>query len=135
MTSDRSLLVNIRKVKEPITISLADHDTALIAIEAGDMSVSIADEGAKSGTVHNVLLMPNLRYNLPSVGRIESSGGEISIQAGQGRIYITGQLIGIAKRKGNLYWLEMTSTLATANVLAHAVKDIELWHRRVVLGM
>ena len=92
----------------------------MIAIEAGDMPVNIADEGAKSGTVHTVLLMPNLRYNLLSVGRIESSGSEISIKAGQARIYIAGQLIGIAKRNGNLYWLEMISTLATANVSAHA---------------
>ena len=120
MTSDRSLLINIRKLKEPITVSLADHDTALIATEAGDMPLNIAYEGAKSGTVQNVLLMPNSRYNLLSVGHIESSGGEISIKAGQARIYIAGQLIGIAKRNGNLYWLEMASTLATANVSAHA---------------
>ena len=75
--------------------------------------------------------MQNLRYNLLAVGRIESSGGEITIKAGQARIYIAGQLIGIAKRNGNLYWLEMTSTLATVNVSAHVVKDIELWHRRL----
>ena len=88
MASDQSLLINIRKLKEPITVSLADHDTALIAIAAGDMPVNIADEEAKSGTVHNVQLMPKLRHNLLSVGRIESSGGEISIKAGQARIYI-----------------------------------------------
>ena len=64
--------------------------------------------------------MPNLRYNLLAVGRIESSGGEISFKAGQAKIYIAEQLIGIAKRNGNVYWSEMTSTLATVNVSAHA---------------
>ena len=48
-----------------------------MATETDDMPVNIADERAKSGTVHIVLLIPKLRYNLLTVSRVESSGGEI----------------------------------------------------------
>ena len=130
MVSDRNLLVNIRKLVKPITVTLADQNTALTATETGDMPVNIADKGAKSGTVHNVLLIPSLRYNLLSVSRIESAGGEIHFKGGQANVYIKRHLIGTGQRKGDLYWLEMTSTVATANISSRAANEMELWHRR-----
>ena len=69
-----------------------------MATETGDMLVNIA----KSGTVHNVLVIPKLHYNLLSVSRIESSGGEIYFKGGHAEVYIKGHLIGIAQRKGDL---------------------------------
>ena len=99
IVSDRSLPINIKKLVEPATVTLAGQDTSMTTTEASDMPdiADIADKGAKRGIVHNVLLLPNLRYKLLSISQ------SVQFKDGQAEVYINGRRFGTGYRKGGLY--------------------------------
>lgn len=129
MVNDKSYLVDVRKLANPFHISVADKETKMTVNFAGHMKVSsVLNEKEFTGTINNVLYVPELRYNLLSVSKIESNGGKVLFENGKASIYLGGKLIGEAKRNGSLYWFPVVPNSHHANV---SVPENELWHRRL----
>lgn len=131
MIGSRNLLSNIRILDCPVAVTVAETGRHMIAKEVGDLNVKLfVDGGEEPGVIHDVLHVPNLKYNLLSVSKIESLGGEVRFRSGKAEIFLKNQKVGVGERVGNLYWLTAQSTTSTTHI-AKREQDAELWHRRL----
>ena len=100
LTKSRDLLKNVRTLEKPIQIRSAKSGTFLIAREMGDLTVeAIVREQKNLVTINNVLLVPNLEFNLLSVRKLEMIGLKIVFENGKGNIYNKNKLIAVAHRE------------------------------------
>ena len=130
MVNDKSLLVNVKKLDDPFFVSIADRNTTLKVSEVGRMKVTNSIDGREvTGYINDVLLVPNLRFNLLSVSKIESNGGRVIFENSKAMIAFDNEVVGEAVRDGSLYWISYNVDRRYAAVSSKATN--ELWHQRL----
>lgn len=106
MSNDKTLFMSIKKI-EPVEVILGDTHS-VYAVGTGNIELKVELENGKEKkiTVHDVLFVPKLSYNLLSVSKMSErkkttifTGQSCKIQDKQKKIVATG------KRVGNLYRL------------------------------
>jgi hypothetical protein len=126
-------LKNVRPLEKPIQIRSAKSGTFLTAKEMGDIPVkTVIGEQTKRITIKNVLVVPNLEFNLLSVRRLEMNGLKIIFENGNGNIFKNDELVAVAHRKEKLYELAFKLPDVECAAVASSTTDTaELWHKRL----
>lgn len=138
LTGSRSLLRNIRELREPVAIKVADGRT-LVAREEGEVSFS-TPSGAR--TLKHVAHLPGLSANLVSVGALTKRGARFSFTADKAIAMKRNRVLLSAACSGkNLYWLQAAALLPRSQeaIAAPAAGEsafitadqLQLWHRRL----
>lgn len=123
-------LENLRALRSPIQIYVAKSGQKLTATECGDFKVRTQVNGLIcSIMIKDVLLVPNLQFNLLSVRRLEMNGYTIHFGNGKGIIRRGNCVVAVAYRKDRLYELDFCATSVAAN-LCNIEDDVEVWHKR-----
>jgi hypothetical protein len=84
MTGDKSTLSDYREVATPWQITIADGSSKAV--------VGKLDTEAGSATLHDVLHVKGLTFNLASVLRMDQRGADVVIQNGQCEVRLHGRL-------------------------------------------
>ena len=149
MCKDKSMFVSeirpIDEEKESKDVQVGDG-AYVDALGRGEVKVDVIlpDNNIKECTLKNVLLVPDLKFNLLSVPTAALSGVVTSFEADQCRFTKDSVVMATGKRIGNLYYLhcaekesemkkESNPSLNTACATENKKKeqhDASIWHRR-----
>ena len=123
---------NVRTLEKPIQIRSAKSGTFLIPREMEDLTVeAIVSEQKSLDTINNVLLVPNLKFNLLSVRKLEMFGLKIVFRNGKGNIQNKNKMIAVAHREEKLYKTAFSAPNVECAAVITTIREIpELWHQR-----
>lgn len=135
LVRDKELFTELHRLETPVEIAVAKDGESIVAEHSGTVKVmSIADGRNIECTVKNVLFIPQLRYNLFSVSRVEKAGMSVVFERGKALIYRDSEIVASGKRCDSLYELDFEPIRKSENEKAlscgQVPKDFELWHRR-----
>jgi len=123
---------NIKILERPIKIKVAKCEQYLIAKKKGDISMNCYVSGKITRVkVTNVLIVPNLEFNLISVSRLEMNGFKIVIENGKATIMLENKRIAVAVRKVKLYKLSAFIANESECACLSTKNDAYLWHKRL----
>ena len=141
---NQSLFSSIEDLDEPLAVTLGDGNN-IEAKQCGTVNVELkqTDGSYKPATLYDVLLVPQLSYNLLSVTRATELGNTFQFDEPTCQI-INGsdEIVGSGTKRGNLYFLdcryvsvrenhETTSiNAATTSMVNQKKVGIEVWHQR-----
>jgi len=132
LISDKSCLLNVKFLQEPIKIRVAKAGEELVGKIVGDVrAISVFNGQVSNCIIKNVIYVPDLRANLLSVGRIEKNGLKVVFEVGMVRIFLGSKVIPIGVQDGNLYKIKLklaSSKITQANMTCTR-ETINLWHR------
>ena len=135
MCSNKALLEDFVEFDETVDVMLGDGKV-LHATGSGTVSVHtvLANGKLQECILHNVLLVPNLSYNLISVSKVTEAGKSISFEETQCNISCAdGKVIATAKKVGCLYYLDFQPTSECSNAMVNERTKLSngmLWHQR-----
>ena len=121
MCNNKALLEDFVEFDETVDVMLGDRKV-LHATGSGTVSVHtvLANGKLQECILHNVLLVPNLSYNLISVSKVTEAGKSISFEETQCNISCAdGEVIAIAKKVGCLYYLDFQPTSECSNAMVN----------------
>ena len=131
MCNNRNLFTEFQALDHSLEVTLGDGH-ALKASGRGTVALKmkLPSGRARYCTLHNVLLVPNLAYNLLSVSRATEAGKlteftEVTCKMFDARK----RLIAIGSKVGSLYYLNHESQSQQAN-RAEVQRKKNVWHRR-----
>lgn len=131
LCSDDVLFEKIDKAAK-VKLNLASDATTEVK-GRGDVRVSVGcDDGHKLFEFRNTLYVPDLRTNLMSVAKITDKDCEVIFKKDRGTVVNSqGEVIMIADRKGDLYYVR--ESVECAEVTASKLMDdkLRLWHERL----
>jgi len=123
---------NIKILERPIKIKVAKCEQYLIAERKGDISMNCFVSGKITRVkVTNVLIVPNLEFNLISVSRLEMNGFKIVIENGKATIMLENRKIAVAVRQVKLYKLSAFIANESECACLSTKIDAYLWHKRL----
>ena len=104
---------------------------ALTAVGKGDvvLDVVLPNEESKSCTLHDVLYVPELSYNLVSVAKVSQKGKIVKLTHNACYILNKHKMIAKATKVGSLYQLNCKPSQESANIMGSDSKE-DVWHRR-----
>ena len=135
MCNNKALLEDFVEFDETVDVMLGDGKV-LHATGSGTVSVHtvLANGKLQECILHNVLLVPNLSYNLISVSKVTEAGKSISFEETQCNISCAdGKVIATAKKVGCLYYLDFQPTSECSNAMVNERTKLSnemLWHQR-----
>ncbi|KAL9247524.1 hypothetical protein vseg_020950 [Gypsophila vaccaria] len=132
MTSNINLLSNVSALSKPVLVALPDGAVKLVKY-SGMLHLS------PTITLHNVLVVPEFKHNLLSVGRLVETTNLVMILNKYSCVFqdpSSNIILGTATRHGDLYWFKFagsqvmssfvprTSTFQSNNCHRHASLDV-----------
>ena len=135
MCNNKALLEDFVEFDETVDVMLGDGKV-LNATGSGTVLVHtvLANGKQQECILHNVLLVPNLSYNLISVSKVTEAGKSISFEEAQCNISCAnGEVIATAKKVGCLYYLDFQPTSECSNAMVNEGTKLSnemLWHQR-----
>lgn len=133
MSNDKSLFSTLETLKSPIKIAVAKQTESLIATHSGTLIVRNHD--GRRIPMNNVLYVPNLRFNLFSIKRVEEKGMKVVFENREVKIFNRNKLVARGTRVGKLYEIQLEvllkSSLNALSSNAGAFNQAELWHARL----
>ena len=135
MCNNKALLEDFVEFDETVDVMLGDGKV-LHATGSGTVSVHtvLANGKLQERILHNVLLVPNLSYNLISMSKVTEAGKSISFEETQCNISCAdGKVIATAKNVGCLYYLDFQPTSECSNAMVNERTKLSnemLWHQR-----
>ena len=115
----------------PKRVLLADK-SSVTASKRGEVMLSFEHINIRLGSV---LLVPDLGYNLVSVGRLADNGIESLFRKDDVQLRLENSNValacGVRDRKTGLYSLPSPNTLSSTALGISTENDINLWHRRL----
>ena len=135
MCNNKALPEDFVEFDETVDVMLGDGKV-LHATGSGTVSVHtvLANGKLQECILHNVLLVPNLSYNLISVSKLTEAGKSISFEETQCSISCAdGEVIATAKKVGCLYYLDFHPTSECSNAMVNERTKLSnemLWHQR-----
>ena len=135
MCNNKALLEDFVEFDETVDVMLGDGKV-LHATGSGTVSVHtvLANGKLQECILHNVLLVPNLSYNLISVSKVTKARKSISFEETQCNISCAdGEVIATAKKVGCLYYLDFQPTSECSNAMVNERTKLSnemLWHQR-----
>ena len=125
--------MEIQCLKSPQEVTLGDgHVLEATGIGAVELQASLGNGTTRRCTLHNVLYVPQLSYNLFSVSRATEMGKTTSFDKTSCRVYDANEkLIAIGSKVGSLYYLNCYSHQVNVadNQCCETKEDV--WHRRL----
>ena len=123
-----------RSLKQPQEVALGDGH-ALEATGCGIVALvmKLLDGKSKRYKLHNVLYVPKLSYNLPSVPKATEAGKMTKFSEASCQILDANRkLIAEGSRVGSLYYLDCQTDCQQINVAEHRSQETKenIWHRR-----
>ena len=133
MSNDSKLFVDICELQQPLEVSLGDGHSPE-ARGRGDihLAMKLSTGKSKNCTLHNVLYVPELSYNLFSVTRAAEAGmSTVFDTVGCAIQSASGEVVATATGVANLYKLACVSHRSQANTAINEPNATkELWHKR-----
>jgi len=133
LTNDRTQMFNIRKLENPIRLTIANGSTVYIN-EIGSVKF-IAEDSGKEISMHDVGYAHGLAANLISLIKITEGGATINFTEKNATISRNNKVILKISKKENLYVIAQRAKL---NLAAPIVEDkqvldesLALWHNRL----
>ena len=131
MVSIDVFLSNTRLLKELVNIKVAKTGQTLISRKTGDIKASsIVDNSEMSITIKDVLLMPDLEFNLLSIRKLDMNGYRIDFENGKGSIIKGNKIVAVAHRKFKLHEMDLLTGEEKVNSCL-SIGNAELWHQRL----
>lgn len=130
MVNSLEYFFNVENLAVPVEIAVAKDGQTMKALKRG--TIKMFDNDIKrSIIVRNVLYVPNLKYNLLSVKRMEENGFEIYFKNGAATISRNGEIYLRTQRKGKLYEAVFVySVNGIASITEEISNELEVWHQR-----
>jgi hypothetical protein len=97
--NDEQKLGNVKVLDEPIKIKIAKNNQMLFANKMGDINAMTTLNVTKYIKIKDVLLVPNLTYNLLSIRKLEINSLKTVFENGKSTICKGSDIIAIAFRK------------------------------------
>ena len=135
MCNDANLFVKLHNLEKPEEVTLGDGHVVK-ATGRGVVKINIESPNTQKGkscVLQDVLYVPSLSYNLVSVSKATKSGKTVKFNEEGCHILDESQkLIVIAKRIGNLYYLNCVNSHAANPTVGNSnVRSKEVtWHKR-----
>ena len=129
MCNNDQMFAQIKSFKKAQEVTLGDgHVLEATGEGTVQLQMKFPDGKTRKCNLHNVLLVPKLAYNLLSVSKAAEAGKAIKFdKSGCKIISDNAKVTAIAKRVGNLYYLECKEN-QSLNVVVQSKE--RLWHRR-----
>jgi hypothetical protein len=99
MTGDESALSDYREVAKPWQITIADGSSRAVV----GIGTAMLDTETGSATLHDVLHVPGLNFNLASVLRMDQRGATVVMKDGQCQVRLHGRVVLQADLREGLY--------------------------------
>lgn len=133
MCSDKSIFTNLHTLSSPLPVTLGDG-RSLQAVGRGDivLKMNLPQERTESCILHDVLLIPELSYNLLSVTSAAKRGKMTTFNETTCEIKDSkSRVIALGHREGGLYYLDHGGPVLSVHVSQHQDSSRKLtWHRR-----
>jgi transposase InsO family protein len=126
MWRDKRMFASSTNYKE-CDISVKVGDGHIIKAK-GIGNVTIRTGGNTAVTIPSCLWVPDLKLNLISVSHLDTEGFSTKFENGMSRIYLDGKIILKAKKKDNLYHLDIPSV---SHERANSALTADIIHRRM----
>ena len=132
MCHDKKSFTALYQIKEPIDVVLGDGHS-LTATGRGKvvLEVTLPNGESKSCTLHDVLYVPKLAYNLISVTKASQTGKVVKFT--KSAYYILDRnhkIVAKAAKVGSLYQLDHKPNHERVNVAKQPETKEDLWHKR-----
>ncbi|KAF2892149.1 hypothetical protein ILUMI_14024 [Ignelater luminosus] len=125
-----SKMTNVKELASPIRVKTAKANEILHATHTGDIKlVYIKDSIRNTICFTDILVVPELDYNLISVRRLDQKGVKFMFFNGVASAYLQEKLLFKAVASYKMYEVQFEFNQETANVAKD--DDIYLWHRRL----
>ena len=131
MCNRRDMFKRFEPLEHPIEVTLGDGH-GLKAIGKGDVMVKSRVKNSKTYrcNLHDVLLVPDLAYNLISVAAIAKAGKQTEFfETGCKVMDAEKGVVATGSRVGSLYYLDVKNPSQQVN-LVHSQSKEKIWHRR-----
>lgn len=124
-------LHNVVELQDPMNIQLAKEGQFSQATKGGSMPVYSTINGREKALVmQQVCYVPDLRYNLLAVNRIDECGGQVIYGNNEVIIKMNGRTVIKGNKQGGLYWITLKPRILQASLASSDLSKNELWHRR-----
>ena len=132
MCHNKKIFSALYELKEPIDVVLGDRHS-LIATGRGKvvLVMVLPNNESESCTLHDVLYVPKLAYNLISVTKVSQTGKVVKFT--KLACYVLDKnhkIVAKATRIGSLYQLDHKSNHQRASIVKHPEIKEDVWHRR-----
>ena len=132
MCHDVKLFTTLCQIEEPIEVMLGDNH-ALTATGRGEvvLDMVLPNGESKSCTLHNVLYVPKLAYNLISVTKASQTGKVVKFT--KSACYVLDKrhkIIAKATKVGDLYLIDHKVNHKRVNVARQSDTKEDIWHKR-----
>ena len=132
ISNNKNLFIELQSLSKPQEVTLGDGST-LKALGRGTVTLNLMlpDGNTKIGMLSDVLYVPALTYNLVSVIKATEMGKTVSFDKLRCQIIDEQEeVVAVAPKIGNLYFLDCTPSLPEVNTAVNESKE-EIWHRRL----
>ena len=133
MCNNKELFANFQALQIPLNVTLGD-DREVHALGNGDvvLTMNLPHNKLKKCTLHDVLLVPGLAYNLLSVTSASKRGKETKFSEMTCEIRDSkSKVVAIGRREGSLYYLDHGgSTHQAYTGTDQKESKSSIWHRR-----
>lgn len=131
LVSDKNCLKNIKPLGATVKIRIAKTGEILTANETGEIHViNNVNGNINKIIIKDVLLVPELDFNLLSVRKLDLNGFTIVFKDGEGTILMNNEVIAVAYLRHKLYEISFSSETDKANI-CKIEKGTDLWHKRM----
>lgn len=129
MANNEKYFFDLERLKIPIQIAVAKDKQTLTATMSGN--IKILYHGTVI-TVNNVLYIPNLKFNLLSVSKLEEKGFAVMFSNGKATISRKNKVYLEAVRDEKLFVINVPflKEQSEAHSVVSHTSDLMLWHRR-----
>lgn len=131
MCCDKKSFAALYQIKDPIEVMVGDG-RALTAVGKGDvvLDVVLPNSESKSCTLHDVLYVPELSYNLVSVAKVSQKGKIVKFTKNACYVLNKHNMIAKAAKVGSLYQLNCRPRQESAHIAMKSELKEDVWHRR-----
>lgn len=131
MVRDEGYFQEIHELEEPLHIDSAKDGEVLVATKEGTVKGKLCVEGNRyTLSFGHVLFVRKLKYNLLSLARLLKVGVHVEFKPDRAILTKDGETIGVAKLKGNLFYLRMNRLPNGSALAADSNAELQLWHKR-----
>ena len=129
---DEKSFLALYQIREPVDVVLGDGHS-LTAIRRGKvvLKMVLPNGESKSCTLHDVLYVPKLAYNLISVTKASQTGKVVKFtKSGSYILDRKHKVVAKATKVGSLYLLDHIPNCERANVAKQPETKEDVWHKR-----
>lgn len=132
LVNNKNYFDNLLMLKKPIKIAVAKNGNYMEAVGVGNIKVlsKLANEKIKC-YIRNVLYVPNLRKNLLSVKKLESSNITVIFENNKVKLLDKNRKIIAIGKRNNLYELNFEVIKRESLNIEKESDDAKLWYKRL----